>query len=161
MSRLIKKFSDDSFLEYDTGKFDEWCVYLTRPNQPKYAPTDTEYFNFFINLGKKFGYANVYKDFVSIYKLTNSRIDPAVLILIEKISQKYSNVKLECTIWFTVIYAGMVAEENKQNAILKKRIKRLAMHQILIDRLSADVAANYSYGKKWRELDREMKEKGF
>jgi len=26
----------------------------------------------------------------------------------------------EINIWFTVIYAGMIAEENKVNAILKK-----------------------------------------
>jgi len=63
--------------------------------------------------------------------------------------------------WFTVIYAGMIAEENKTNAILKKRIKRLGMYQVLILDMEPRRAAKYSYGKKWRELDKEMKTYGF
>ncbi len=55
----------------------------------------------------------------------------------------------------------MIEEENKQFAILKKRIKRLGMHQILIDNLDPEVAANFSKGKKWRELDNLMKLRGF
>jgi hypothetical protein len=35
-------------------------------------------------------------------------------------------------LWFTVLYAGMISEENKTNAILKKRVKRLGIHQVLI-----------------------------
>ncbi len=46
-------------------------------------------------------------------------------------------------IWFNVLYAGMVAEENKENAVLKKRIKRLGMHQVLIDGLEPE---------KWRRV---------
>ena len=40
MGKPITKFADGSYLEYAQGKFDQWCVYLTRPNQPKYAPQD-------------------------------------------------------------------------------------------------------------------------
>jgi hypothetical protein len=64
-------------------------------------------------------------------------------------------------IWFTVIYAGMVAEENKKNAKLKKRIKRLGMFQVLIEKKSAEYAANFSKGKKWKELDTIMLSAGF
>ena len=67
----------------------------------------------------------------------------------------------EIDIWFTVIYGGMVAEENKEFAVLKKRIKRLGMHQILIERKDAEYAANFSKGKKWKELDELMKKRGF
>ena len=44
MGKPITKFADGSYLEYAQGKFDQWCVYLTRPNQPKYAPQDWQYF---------------------------------------------------------------------------------------------------------------------
>ena len=64
-------------------------------------------------------------------------------------------------IWFTVIYAGMVAEENKAFAMLKKRIKRLGMHQVLVEGFDADYAAHFSRGKKWPELDSLMKQRGF
>jgi hypothetical protein len=55
----------------------------------------------------------------------------------------------------------MIAGENKTNAILKKRIKRLGMHQILIEDLDADYSGNFSKRKNWKELDVLMKERGF
>ena len=67
----------------------------------------------------------------------------------------------EADTWFTIIYAGMIAEENKANTILKKRIKRLGMHQLLLENYKAEDAANFSRNKKWKELDAIMKQKGF
>jgi hypothetical protein len=55
----------------------------------------------------------------------------------------------------------MIAEENKKNAILKKRIKRLGIYQVLIEGMKPEVAAVFSKGKKWRELDKTMLERGF
>ena len=49
----------------------------------------------------------------------------------------------------------MIAEENKKNAILGKKIKGLAMYQIMIENFSAKEAANYSKGKKAFELLKE------
>ena len=57
--------------------------------------------------------------------------------------------------------AGMIAEENKVNMILKKRIKRLGVYQVLMDNFPPSEAANFSKGKGWRELDSIMKAKGF
>jgi hypothetical protein len=55
----------------------------------------------------------------------------------------------------------MIAEENKENAILGKRIKRLGMHQVLIENMKPEEAAVFSKGKKWKELHRLMKKRGF
>ena len=55
----------------------------------------------------------------------------------------------------------MVAEENKLNTKLGKRIKRLGIYQILIENSSPETAAVFSKGKKWKELDDLMKTKGF
>ena len=63
--------------------------------------------------------------------------------------------------WFTVIYAAMVAEENKAYTILKKRIKRLGMYQLLVLRWSIEEATTFSKGKKWKELDSIMTGFGF
>ena len=62
---------------------------------------------------------------------------------------------------FTVVYAGMIAERNKRYAILKERIKRLGMYQILMLSYKAEEAANFSKGKKAKELDLICKEYGF
>ncbi len=162
MERLIKKISKDIEIVFDNGKFDMWCVYIKSPNG-KRPPLDTEYFNFFISLGKKYTNEKVYKDFVKIYDLVTHQIKKEATDLIIKIAKedyKKEDSK-EVAINFTVIYAGMVAEQNKQHAVLKERIKRLGMYQILVLNHSSKAAANFSKGKKAKELDLICKQYGF
>lgn len=87
-------------------------------------------------------------------------INQETLTKITNIANNYGD-KITIDIWFTVIYAGMIAEENKEKAILKKRVKRLGMHQLLVENETQDFAANFSKGKKWRSLDAIMKKHGF
>ena len=55
----------------------------------------------------------------------------------------------------------MVAERNKKFAILKEKIKRLGMYQILILNYKAEIAANFSKGKKAKDLNILCKSYGF
>ncbi len=161
MSQKINSFSGGGFIEFDTGKFDDWCVFVTKPDGERFAPTDVHYFSRIKKLGSKYGCQKIYDDFVVIFNRTSKNTDPLVFKLISTLCEYYKNDSREIEIWFNVLYAGMIAEENKQFAILKKRIKRLGMHQILIDNLEPEFAANFSKGKKWRDLDKLMKSKGF
>jgi hypothetical protein len=161
MARLIKEIRNGNVVEYDSGAFDNWCVYLKRPNMGRYAPRDNEYFRKLLALGRTHGFQKIYNDFITIYNQTNKSISPGVLQLITSISNGYGADAEEIEIWFTVIYAGMVAEENKEFTKLGKRVKRLGMHQVLIDKMAPEHAANFSKGKPWRELDAIMVTKGF
>lgn len=161
MSRIIKMVRGKNLVEFDRGSFDEWCVFLSRPGTAKYAPKDTEYFTILKSMGNRFGPAKIYNDFISYYNQTTKDIDNTILDLITTLSNDYETEAEEMDIWFTVIYAGMIAEENKANTKLKKRIKRLGMHQVLLDNFDPELAANFSKGKNWQELDKLMKEKGF
>lgn len=161
MSKLIKLVRNLHRVEFDQGRFDEWCVYLQRDGQERTAPLDTQYFEFFRQKGVQYGARKVYRDFVQIYTPTTANIEPRVLNLITSISNTYGNDAEEMDIWFSVIYGGMIAEENKAHMVLKKRIKRLGMHQVMVENMAPAVAAKFSLGKKWRELDALMKECGF
>jgi hypothetical protein len=161
MPQLVAKLPDGSVVEFDIGKFDNWCVFLKRPGQARFAPKDLEYFSILKKFGSVYGNSKIYNDFVKFYNQTSCKIDGSVIDLIIKISEFYKKDKTELCIWFTVIYAGMIAEENKSNAVLKKRIKRLGMYQLLIDNFEPENAANFSRGKNWKELDLICKEKGF
>jgi len=161
MPQKINNFGDGGFIEFDSGCFDEWCVFVTKPNGKRFAPTDTYYFSKLKILGEKYGHQKIYDDFVVIYNRTTKNIDTQVFGLISSLSKSYNNDSFEMEIWLNVLYAGMIAEENKKNAILKKRIKRLGMFQVLIENISPEKAAVFSKGKKWRELDELMKSKGF
>lgn len=158
---LIQTFYDGSEITFDKGVFDDWCVYVKRPGGKKYAPTDVEYFERLQQLGAVHGHEKIYSDFITFYTPTSKKIDTAVLSLIRRIAGSYHTASLEIEILFVIIYAGMVAEENKEFAVLRKRIKRLGMHQSLIDKLTAKEAANFSREKKWREIDMICKSKGF
>jgi hypothetical protein len=161
MPQKIYQFSNGGSIEFDTGNFDEWCVFVTRPNGERFAPTDIQYFKRLSKLGVIYGHQHIYDDFVVIYNRTSKEVDVSIPPLIADLSRLYKNDALEMEIWLNVIYAGMIAEENKENAILKKRVKRLGMHQLLVDRMKPEEAASFSKGKKWKELDAEMKKRGF
>lgn len=120
MATLIQTLPDGSTISFDQGGFDAWCVYVQRPGETRKAPKDSQYFAAMLELGNTHGCQHLYNDFVVIYNQTTSDIDPKILDLILQISEKYGNDSLEIAILFTVIYAGMIAEENKTGAILKK-----------------------------------------
>ena len=161
MPQKINGFNNGGFIEFDKGSFDNWCVYVVKPNGERFAPTDIQYFLRLKKLGEKYGTKRIYDDFTVIFNRTTKEIDKNIFKLISILSKFYSKHSLEMEIWFNVLYAGMIAEENKANAILKKRIKRLGIHQVLIDGLEPEVAASFSKGIKWQDLDRLMKAKGF
>lgn len=155
---LIKNLRNNRKVIFDSGKFDDWCVYVVEENGIKKAPFDIEYFTDLKHLNTSYENNKVYSDFLKMYQPTNKTIDPKVLGIINNITITY---KLEhqniIEQWFTVVYAGMIAEENKKNAILKKRIKHLGIHQTLMQNFSPSEAANFSKGKPWKELDVIMK----
>lgn len=161
MGRTIREFQDGSILEYDRGQFDEWCVFLTRPNQPKYAPRDVQYFTQIRTLAGLFTGKKIYSDFVSVYEMTTKKLENQVLDQIHFLSNVYGDHQLEIEILFTIIYSGMIAEENKQYTRLGKRVKRLGLHQVLIENVEPGEAANYSKNKPWREIASQCEKRGF
>ena len=162
MSTLVKNLRNNRTVVFDTGRFDNWCVFLVENNGYRIAPLDKIYFEELYHISKKYPTNKVYSDFVSIYHITTKNIDSKALILIDEIVETYKAVdKITVEQWFAVIYAGMIAEENKEKAILKKRVKRLGMYQVLVLACPADEAAIFSKGKKWKELDALMKAYGF
>ncbi len=161
MPTLIKNIRERNLIEFDKGSFDSWCVYLTRCDQSRYAPKDVEYFTILKELGNRHGHQKIYDDFVKFYIPTGKTVDAQTLDLITEITNGYNNDVEEMDIWFTVIYAGMIAEENKTKTALGKRIKRLGMHQLLIENKEPAYAAGFSKGKKYAELDPFMKAKNF
>lgn len=161
MGNIIVNFEDGSFLEYDRGSFDDWCVYLNRPNERRYPPRDYQYFERLRNYASKYDSQTIYDDFIKIYEETSKSLSNDVFDLIKEITKKYDSDNLDIAIDFSIIYMGMVAEENKAFTRFGKRVKRLGGYQVLFEGLSPNEAANFSKGKKWREIDEICRSKGF
>ncbi|MFN0032534.1 MAG: DUF7004 family protein [Flavobacteriales bacterium] len=161
MSRIVSIIKQKHLIEFDRGRIDDWCVYLTLQGQRRYAPKDSEYFSRLFELGSTYSHDHIYTDFVRIYEVTDAYINAQVIQLISALAAAYGIDAEEMEVLLTILYAGMIAEENKEKAILKKRIKRLGMHQVLIEKMPAMEAASFSRNKKHTELDALMKKKGF
>lgn len=158
---VIRQFDDGSYLEYANGSFDKWCVYIVNGNE-RIAPRDIDYFNDLLNIGNIYGVEKVYNDFVSVYNVTGKNLDSNVLNLIVKISNTYNSPYREIIEKdFTIIYAGMIAEENKKNTKLGKRIKRLGIYKLLIEGNNVNHSATFMKGMGWRQIDQLCKQRGF
>lgn len=159
---IIKTFSDGSYLEYADGSFDQWCVYMVNSAKNfRQPPRDVQYFGFLQAQAQVFGHQKIYDDFVSIYDATHQDVEQTVLNKIDTIATTYKNAALEFSKIYTILYLGMIAEEKKAGTKLGKRIKRLGVHKLLIEKCSVDESANFMRNMNWREIDALCKERGF
>lgn len=161
MGQLIKSFSDGSFLEYDRGSFDDWCVYLTNKDGRRKPPRDVDYFRQLKELAKTYGVERIYNDYICVYELTGKLVEKDVLDEISRIALPYMDDALIVDIILSILYMAMIAEERKKNTRLGKRIKRLGIYVLLIENRSVGEAANFMRGMGWREIDTLCRERGF
>lgn len=161
MGTKIKDFSDGSFLEYDRGQFDDWCVYMNFSDGTRRPPRDSDYFNQLVGYADKYGVDRVYQDYVRVYELVGKAVDNEELSKITDIAKTYGEDFLEMDKMLSILYMAMIAEERKKNTRLGKRIKRLGVHKLLLEGNSVVEAANFMRGMKWPQIDALCKERGF
>ena len=161
MGRIIKSFSDGSYLEYDRGSFDDWCVYMVEPDGSRKPPLDRDYFFDIKELSKTYTEDALYSAYVFVYNHTGKIIDEQGLDAAEKASMNFSGDQLKIHKFFTILYMAMIAEENKRFTRLGKRIKRLGIYKLLFEGASVYEAANFMRGMGWKEIDALCTERGF
>ena len=104
MGTVIKVYSDGSFLEFDRGKFDDWCVFHTDKNGIRKAPRDTEYFINIKNLAKQYGTEKVYQDFVKVYDSVNRDDIRTSLENISDVAETYGKNVIETDTLYTILF---------------------------------------------------------
>ena len=149
----------DTTVYFAPGSFDDWGIYVERGRE-RFAPTDIWYFTVLDDWAQYLVPDFIYYDFIKIYDTVATDVSQDTLELIERLSFSYPDYDQACLIW-TILYMGMIAEENKTNKILGKRIKRLGIYQLLIERLEPVHAANFSRGRSTLELAPYCNERGF
>ena len=162
---VFQNDEDKVHLAFGRGSFDDWCIYVLSGNRKWMKfPTDEWYFNIVKSWTQFRDPQEIYNDFVKIYDATTADpTGPATRPVIEMIKGIAWNYKdfFEAQVIFTILYMGMIAEENKEGAILKKRIKRLGMYQVLVEGLTPHEAAHFSRGKSVISLAPHCNERGF
>ena len=158
--KIIKRFPDGTWLEYDRGRFDNWCVYFCNGSGRR-AILDIEYFSQLKNMASKYGKRKVYKAFEKIYDETEWIFNPDILKKIDTISNEFGTDALLMNILLTELYATMIAEENKRGSVLGKKIKRFGIHQVLFQGFTVEQAASYTKGMKAKDIERMCVAAGF
>lgn len=161
MGQRIKSFVDGSYLEYDRGSFDDWCVYLTKSDGGRRPPRDVDYFNQLRLYAAKYGTNRIYGDYVRVYEFTGKTVEQRSLAAISTIASSYGEDALNIDIILSILYMAMIAEERKKYTKLGKRIKRLGIYKLLIENRSVAESANFMRGMGWRDIDYLCKERGF
>jgi len=159
MSKIL--LLDGKYLYYDEGKFDKFCVYEVDSEGRKKAPRDVEYFTELASYIPKFGKETLYQDFVQIYNLTTKEFDEKVPPFILKLTAKYGESQTPLFRIFSILYMGMISEENKERTKLGKRIKRLGIYSLLILEKSPSYCADFTKGKSASDIDKWCREGGF
>ena len=103
----------------------------------------------------------LYDDFVKLYNKTTSKFDKNIAYEIRLITNHYDEYKDEVFRIFSILYMGMLAEENKANTRLGKRVKRLGMYNLLVKNMPPEYCADFMKGMKWQEIDKLCNEDGF
>lgn len=156
--RLQTTFGTRASIGFTQGKFDGWCVEVTSPGIPQY-PTDEWYFTKLVEYARVLGAERVYKDFVTMYDMTTKDFDThTVRAVVDMVSDEYPS---DARLVFLILYYGMVAEENKANTKLGKRIKRLGVHELLVYGDPPHIAAHSTRGNIWQAIQDKCREAGF
>ena len=150
--KKIVAFEDGTFLAFTTGSFDDFRVSFFDNNEVYlFSPTDIQLFNYFLSLKNN---EKVWEIALKIANQINSTIEYSEVI-IYTLSNDINEKK-----YFSALAAAMIAEERKKGTILKKRIKLLGLHQVLLQGITPQIAANWSKHKPWRIIDQECKKFG-
>lgn len=151
------KFSTGEKIYFKYGDFDDWCVHIKECAEPR-RPKDVEYLSELRALAEIHGSEKVYNAFRLVYDVVKSDSNQQECL---KVCKKASSYFQENTLllWIT-FFMTMMAEENRANAILGKRIKHLAVIQTLNTTEKIDIIANSMRGKRWWQLDAQMQEYG-
>jgi hypothetical protein len=161
MTTRIANFDDGTHLDFDVGKFDNFCVYIYQKDGSRRAPLDIDYFSDFQYLAEKYTKDKVWLDFLGLYEKTTRELSEKVSSYIESLCESYISDKLLFMKTFYILYASMIAENNKSNTKLGKRIKRLGLHTLIIENENLDYSVSFMRGKSWKEIDKICTSRGF
>lgn len=143
--------TDNGFVVYYyTGRFDNFCVYVLKPKKrrlQRWTPKDKDYFKWLKLQGKKYGNNEVYNDFITLYKSININTTfKEVVDITRDFNHKYG---VKNHHWWVILALTLIAEENKENTILGKRIKLLDVYNLLKDNYPISKIVIYMQGKSW------------
>ncbi|MDZ8138221.1 MAG: hypothetical protein RM049_23425 [Nostoc sp. DedQUE04] len=156
---MLREYPEGIKVCFNNGRIDSYMVTVNG-----YAIRDTEFLELFKSYGlPKLVWSAILEISVQINKndknLSIFKTPTVNLQITHRIDQ--GRLKVSEPILFDTYAACLIAEEQKENTKLGKKIKLLAAYQVLFEDYTPEKAASFSTGKKWKDLDNLCKERGF
>ena len=155
--------ADNLCIFFARGKIDNWCAYIAQKDIDGrwhlYAPKDKFYFERVYYVAymqskaypkrKISAYQKLYNEILHIAEIMFSnptKVDDTICAEIDRIANRYGDEEESYRSMLRLalyeIYYGMIAEENKENTILGRKIKMLGLYDMLIEQKVIDVACD-------------------
>jgi hypothetical protein len=151
--QVLATFQDGQMLVFDTGRFDVFRVsFYDASGKYLDSPTDIQLFSFLLTLGNN----QAAWDIITLIAGQIHQRTKLGDLDIPALSGTLEEQKM-----FSALAAAMIAEERKANSKLHKRVKLLGCYQVLMQGMEPRLAANWSRGQRWREIDQECVRCGF
>ena len=172
LSNGYEIYFSEGDIEYEDGTYDQFYVSVEQGSAESFDYNsdfvlDKNIFLALMDLGSLYGEQVVYDDFLKFYNMTKSVVEgkefgqmQSVFDCILELSKRYRKDALRVEVVFSWLYSAMVAEENKRNTKLGKRVKRLGVYQVLIENMSPENASEFSCDKTWQWIDGECEKRG-
>ena len=98
---------------------------------------------------------------MEVFNASGPKVTTDSLGIINEVAERYGQEKEPILRMLIILHMGMVAENLKRHTRLGKRIKRLGVHDLLLDSGDVNNAAHFMRGMGWREIDALCIERGF
>lgn len=143
---------DGTGLRWTEGRFDSWKVMEVGPEVMTIgaSPRDADYFGELLGLTEFKDGVEVYRDFLRLYDETGRDLESRCVALIKSLARGYpEDVRGRVERLFSILYMAMISEfhyelDGNRPSILDKRLKGLAVYQVLIDGATPEFAARFS-----------------
>jgi len=150
------------YISFREGSFDWWQV---TSGDPWFYVFDTEWLVTAKRLARRYGADHFYAEFANLYHLISP--DPTDLRALGHADRlgttQFGETGRDLFVWLR--YAMLAEErrrvETKGKCAMGKRLKRLGLHQVLWLGMSPEEAADWSRGRRVRELNRVCNKYGF
>ena len=158
--RVIYNFNDGTYMCFDWGKDNEYCVFVRSAQGLNFCPLDKDYFKYAQDLARICTNWKLYMGFLNVYTRVQPHqkdVMPEHIDFIAQVSLEYAWIEKEVFLLFMILYAAMIAEENWNDGktYIGKEIKKVGMFKALIANVDPKEASDILRKTPWKQIHKE------
>ena len=154
----IALYDDGTYLCFDHGGFDNYCVFIRSKDGLNLCPHDQDYFRFARELGDLCSNrGEIFWAFMNAYAHIQDfqpEANPQDIEELEKRAKEFGHIQKEVFLFLTIMYATMIAEENWRGGktLLGRDVKKVGIFKVLVEDCDPKVASDSLREADWNSI---------